>query len=271
MRFLLRMVPVVVCACLAACGPSREQKRLESDIADIEIKLENTRTDLQSKTTLLSGQTNGCNAIRTEATSRIAELKDTILGIMNGVQVADGNDAAVAGHRWTIAIEDLSPELWTWREEETAVLADVRGNVRGVSDRLTYSVDPRKLSSKVKVGGYNGYPAVELVCLGAVKCISVRGRRVQGQGNTYDRTRDTSNSEVSEMRESNWWAVTSDSESGRLAVATGELITAQSALVSPECEAADKTKAEVGTLQTQFSNLEKELADKKSQLRSIAD
>jgi hypothetical protein len=263
------MVSVMACACLTGCGDSKELLRLKDDVAEIERNLEDRRVELQSATNLLSGQTSECNTSRTETAARIAELRDTILNILDGVQVADGDDISAAGHSWTIAVQDLSPESWNWRVEEMGVIADSGGNVTGAEENLIYSVDPRRLSAKVKVGDYRGYPAIQIICDAAAACINVRGRRAVGSGNTWQGTRDTSNSDVSETRQSNWWAVSSPADSGRLAVATGELITLQRSSISPACQSAEDGKAKVSALETEIANLEKNLAEKQRDLRLL--
>lgn len=269
MRMKLSIAAVVLCAFVTGCGPSQEETDLKNKVAEIERNLESRRAELQSTTTLVSTQTSECATSRTESTARIAELKDTILGIMDGVEVSDTDGSAMAGHSWTIAVQDLSPESWSWREEELGVIADPWGDANAAMENLSYSVDPRRLSPKVKVGTFRGYPAVQLVCEGGAKCITVRGRRVVGTKSGG--SRDTSNSEVSETRESNWWAVASAADSGRLAVATGDLITVQRSLVSPACQSADEGKTKVTALETEIANLEKTLEETKRDLRRLEE
>lgn len=266
MRRVAGIVLLAACAALTGCGDSKEVIGLRDDIAEIERNLENRRTELQAATTLVSTQSSECATSRTEGTARISELKDTILAIMDGVQISNSDGSSAAGHSWTIAVQDLSPETWSWREEELGVVADWRGDGLAAQDNLSYSVDPRRLSSKVKVGEYRGYPAVEIVCEGGARCINVRGRRLQGV-KSGGRS-DTSNSEVSETRQSNWWVVSSPAESGRLAVATGDLISLQRSLVSPACQSADEGKNKVSSLETEIANLEKTLAEKQRDLRA---
>lgn len=267
MRLKVSIAVVMLCASVTGCGPSAEVTRLKDDIAQIEGNLESRRTELQTTTTLVSTQTSECATSRAEGTARIAELKDTILDIMDGVEVSDTDGSATAGHRWSIAVQDLSPESWSWREEELGVIADSWGDGNAAMENLSYSVDPRRLSPKVKVGTFRGYPAVQLVCESGAKCINVRGRRVVGVKSGG--SRDTSNSEVSETRESNWWAVASAADSGRLAVATGDLITVQRSLVSPACQSADEGKTKVSALETEIANLEKTLEEKQRDLRRL--
>lgn len=266
MRLNLSIAAMALCAALTGCGPSQEVTDLKKVIADIERNLENRRTELQAATTLVASQTSECATSRTEGTTRIAELKDTILSIMDGVEVSDSDGSGAAGHSWTIAVQDLSPESWSWREEELGLVTDWNGDGRAAQENLSYSVDPRLLSPKVKVGEFRGYPAVQIVCEGGANCISVRGRRLEGVKSGG--SRDTSNSEVSEKRASNWWAVSSPADSGRLAVATGELITTQRSLVSPACQSADEGKNKVSALETEIANLDKTLAEKQRDLRA---
>lgn len=271
MRLNLSIAAVVLCASLAGCGPSAEVTGLKEKIAKIEGNLESRRKELQSKATLVSTQTSECAASRAQDTARIAERKDTITDILDGVVQTGSNDQAAAGQKWTIAVQELSGESWSWREEQTILAVEASGNVGLIFEDLTYSVDPHNLAPKVEVGENYGLPAVRVRCKDGMKCIKVKGQRQVGRGNAYDRSRDTRTSDVSEMRDENWWMVSTAPESGRLSMATNELITLQAGNTSPSCEDSENGKAEVSALETEIANLEKTLEETQRDLRRLEE
>lgn len=271
MRLNLSIAAVVLCASLAGCGPSAEVTGLKEKIAEIEGNLDSKRIELQSKTPVVSTQTNQCEASRAQDTARIAERKDTITDILDDVVQTGSDDRAAAGQKWTIAVQELSGENWSWREEQTIVAVEASGNVGLIIEDLTYSVDPRNLAPKVEVGENFGLPAVRVRCKDGTKCIKVKGQRQIGRGNAYDRSRDTRTSDVSEMRAENWWMVSTAPESGRLSMATNDLITLQAGNTSSSCEASEKGKAEVSALETEIANLEKTLEEAKRDLRRLEE
>jgi chromosome segregation ATPase len=254
---------------LVGCGPSKEVETLQKRAREVAANIDDRRAELQSAKTTFGEQSQQCETAKGNDADRSVALRETMTGILDGVVQSGANNQAAAGHSWEIAVESLSPDSWTWREEETVVAVDNRGNVGAVVDKLTYSVDPRSLAAKVEVGEYSGLPAVRIRCEGDAKCIRVKGERRAGAGNGYSGRSDTSRSDVSEMNDHNWWAVSTAADSGRLAQAASDLIALQRGSSSGICEAANKTKTGVTALETEIANLENQLAELRRDLRRL--
>ncbi len=116
-------------------------------------------------------------------------------GVSNGA--SDGNRQA--GFNFAVEIESLTESEWAWVETENHAATDgYNGAV--LSDRISYEVDPRRLSATVQLVDYNGLPGVRIDCKSG-DCIRARGRRV-GYFNGEQGFQD-----IDERRAYNIWAL----------------------------------------------------------------
>jgi len=108
----------------------------------------------------------------------------------------------------------LDSTNWQWNEVEYAGVADYGGAREGVT-RLTYLVDPRQLSSKVRVPTYLNYPAIRVDCR-STRCIRVTGVSISTNGGANN---------VDEQRDYNLFPMASSDEAQRVATAMNALLT----------------------------------------------
>ena len=127
------------------------------------------------------------------------DARDNIMTGLDNVSTQGSDGALTAGFAFRVQIESLTAEEWAWVETEEAAVADGY-NDAGVSDRISYEVDPRQLSNRVQLVTYNGMPAVQIDCASG-NCIRARGRRV-GFYNGQQAFED-----IDERRDHNVWAL----------------------------------------------------------------
>lgn len=267
------LLAAVSCLVIAGCesGPTDTEKfidRVKEEIAAVEDNIDDQKAELSDVKTDLTEANSQCTTAKSDRSKRINELKASITDSLDQVERANTSNNSFDGDSWTVAIESLSDSSWSWLEKEYRYNVDAFDDEEARVDEIRYSVDPQKLSTKVEVGEYNGFPAVVLKCEGGANCISGKGSSKQGTRSSSTRSRDTKERNINKQIKRNYWPVSSANISGKVAQTASDHIALYRNETPEACGKVEELETEKSSLETEIANLEEKFASLESDLRT---